>query len=134
MRENLAANPVLVLPPMVTARRLVCVGRRPQQKIVPVEGLPIKMVVHRKGENLPIMTTAVVRVEAKSLAASLFEVPSTYKKENVISLLATPEMAEKMQNFVDKTTPAQRKLYENMEGPHNGEIARRNEVAASTES
>ena len=79
-----------------------------------VEGLPIKMVVHRKGENSPTMTTEVVRVEAKSLAASLFEVPSTYKKEDVISLLATPEMAEKMQNFVDKMTPVQRKRYEDM--------------------
>jgi hypothetical protein len=79
-----------------------------------VEGLPIKMVVHRKEENLPIMTTEVVRVEEKSLAASLFEVPSTYKKEDVISLLATPEMAEKMQNFVDKMTPVQRKRYEDM--------------------
>jgi Domain of unknown function (DUF4412) len=79
-----------------------------------VEGLPIKMVVHRKGENSPIMTTEVVRVEEKSLAASLFEVPSTYKKEDAISLLATPEMAEKMQNFVDKMTPVQRKRYEDM--------------------
>jgi len=79
-----------------------------------VEGLPIKMVVHRKEENLPIMTTEVVRIEAKSLAASLFEVPSTYKKEDVISLLATPEMAERMQNFVDKMTPVQRKRYEDM--------------------
>lgn len=79
-----------------------------------LEGFPVKMVMRRKGKDSPIVTTEVVRVEAKSLAPSLFEVPSTYKKEDVISSFATPEMAEKMQSFVDKMTPAQRKLYEDM--------------------
>jgi|SRR5581483_199028 len=85
-----------------------------------LEGFPVKMVIRRQKQDSPLVTTEVVRIEAKSLPASLFAVPSTYTKEDVLSSFATPQIAEGMQNFVNKMTPAQRKLYEDMKNRMRG--------------
>ena len=79
-----------------------------------LEGFPVRMVMRRKGEDSPILTTEVVQAEPKSLPASLFEVPNSYQKEDVISSFATPEMAEKMKDFMHKMSPEQKKMYEEM--------------------
>jgi len=79
-----------------------------------LEGLPVKMIMRRKGEDSPIMTMEVVQAEQKPLSVTLFEVPSSYQKEDIISSFATPEMAEKLNGFMNKMTPEQRKIYEGM--------------------
>lgn len=79
-----------------------------------LEGFPVKMVMRHKGGESPILTTEVIRAEAKSLPSALFEVPSSYQKEDVVSSFATPEMTEKMQDFMHKMTPEQKKMYEQM--------------------
>lgn len=77
-----------------------------------IEGFPVRWSTRSKGSRDATMTMEMVRVEKKSLPASLFEVPAGYKQSDMAIGGLTPEQQKQIDDAMKNLTPEQRKAYE----------------------
>jgi hypothetical protein len=84
-----------------------------------IEGYPVRLAMRGKAGAEPMMVWEVTHVERKSLPASLFEVPTGYKKTDSALGGLTPEQQKalsdargQMDEALKNMTPEQRKAYE----------------------
>ncbi|HEX7529206.1 MAG TPA: DUF4412 domain-containing protein, partial [Thermoanaerobaculia bacterium] len=81
------------------------------------DGFFVKVVTREKGKAEPLTTMELTKAEKKSLSASIFEIPSGYKKQEGMMGAAgvvSPEAAEQMRKAMENMTPEQRKQMEEM--------------------
>ena len=89
-----------------------------------VTGYPVRMVEHTEAGDEKLRME-IVKVERRSLPASLFEVPAGYRETSMMGAMAqTPEQQKqmedaqkKMEEAMKNMSPEQRKMMEKMMGP-----------------
>jgi len=88
-----------------------------------VVGFPVRWIFREKGTDQISSSIELVRFERKSLPASLFEIPSDYRKVDTMmeTMATTPEQEKAMRDArkqmneaLEKMTPEERKQYEEM--------------------
>jgi hypothetical protein len=77
-------------------------------------GFPIRWSARSKGEQQAVATTELVAFEKKSVPSSLFEIPPDYREDSGIGVMRSPEQEKAMKDALEKMTPEQRKMYEEM--------------------
>ena len=83
------------------------------------EGFIAKMISHDK-TGAPAVTLELVKAEKRAVAASLFEIPGGYKKqEGMLGMMPgmlpiSPEQQQTINKAMEKLTPEQRKMLEGM--------------------
>ncbi len=85
-------------------------------KEVGAEGFIAKMITRDQKTGEPAVTLELVKAEKRTVAASMFEVPAGYKKqEGLLGMLPLPqEQQQTINKALEKLTPEQRKMLENM--------------------
>ena len=85
------------------------------------EGFIAKMITRDPKTGGPTITLELVRAEKRTVAASMFEIPADYKKqEGLLGMLPLPVpqgTQDKVNKAMEKLTPEQRKMLENMMKP-----------------
>ncbi len=89
-----------------------------------VTGYPVRMVEHTEAGDEKLRME-IVKVERRSLPASLFEVPAGYRETSMMGVMAqTPEQQKqmedaqkKMEEAMKNMSPEQKKMMEKMMGP-----------------
>lgn len=79
-----------------------------------LSGFPIRWVIRDKKEQKVIGQMELVRLDWKSVPASMFEVPAGYRETSTMESRMTPEQQKAMKDALDQMTPEQRKMYEEM--------------------
>jgi hypothetical protein len=88
-----------------------------------VEGFPVRWIFREKGSDQISSQIELVRFERKSVPASLFEIPSDYRKVDTMmeTMATTPEQEKAMRDArkqmdeaLEKMSPEERKQYEEM--------------------
>lgn len=80
------------------------------------EGFIARMITRDQKTGAPAVTLELVKAEKRAVAASMFEVPAGYKKqEGLLGMLPLPqEQQQTINKALEKLTPEQRKMLENM--------------------
>lgn len=80
------------------------------------EGFPARMITRDQKNGEPSVTLELVKAEKRTVAASMFEIPAGYKKQaGILGMLPLPqEQQQTINKAMEKLTPEQRKMLENM--------------------
>ena len=76
--------------------------------------------IDRDGKSV-LSTMEFTRLEKHSVPASSFEIPSGYKEQSLAGNMMTPEQQQKMNEQLDKLSPEQRKMVEEMMKKRGGQ-------------
>lgn len=88
-------------------------------KSVGAEGFFVKVIARQKGQTEPSMTMELVKAEKKSMPASLFEIPTGYKKADspMGGAQLPPEVQKQLMEKMKSLTPEQQEqMRKAMEG------------------
>jgi len=80
------------------------------------EGFIAKMISRDQKSGEPTVTVELVRAEKRAVAASMFEIPAGYKKqEGMLGMMPLPqEQQDKINKAMEKLTPEQRKRLDDL--------------------
>jgi hypothetical protein len=78
------------------------------------EGFIAKMITRDQKTGAPAVTLELVKAEKRAVAASMFEIPAGYKKQDgILGMLPLPqEQHQTINKALEKLTPEQRKMLE----------------------
>jgi hypothetical protein len=79
-----------------------------------LDGMPIRMIVRRKGDPEAMMAWELVKAEKRPLPASTFEVPAGYQETSAMGAMLSPAQKKQMDDAMKNMTPEQRKMIEEM--------------------
>jgi hypothetical protein len=79
-----------------------------------LDGMPIRMIVRRKGDPEAMMAWELVKAEKRALPASTFEVPAGYEETSAMGAMLSPAQKKQMDDAMKNMTPEQRKMIEEM--------------------
>lgn len=79
-----------------------------------LEGMPVRMIIRKKGEAEATMTWELVKAEKRPVPASALEVPAGYKETSMMGTMISPEQQKQLDDAMKNMTPEQRKMMEQM--------------------
>lgn len=79
-----------------------------------LDGMPVRMIIRKKGDAEATMTWELVRAEKRPIPASTFEVPAGYKETSMMGTMMSPEQQKQIDDAMKNMTPEQRKMIEQM--------------------
>ena len=79
-----------------------------------LDGMPVRMVIRKKGEADATMTWELVKAEKRPVPASTFEVPAGYRETSMMGTMMSPEQQKQLDDAMKNMTPEQRKMMEQM--------------------
>jgi hypothetical protein len=79
-----------------------------------LEGMPVRMLLRKKGDKEVAMSWELVKAEKRPVPASTFEIPAGYRETSMMGTMMTPEQQKQIDDAMKNMTPEQRKMMEQM--------------------